>query len=136
MRLLRNIEGDGAFSWSQTIDVSFIHIRNGNRSLLVIWYLLYESVGGDCLVKDSLRRNSLAESVTDFIKFFRRQGDMGCLHRFVVDVDDSVRILDRGDIVICRLFSLAGFAGAAAKLCSWGGWYDVPATLAKGWRGG
>jgi hypothetical protein len=61
-----DIEGDRSSSWSQTIDVSLVHIRNSNGSLLVIWYLLYESVGGYHLVQDSLRRNSLAESVTDF----------------------------------------------------------------------
>jgi hypothetical protein len=66
MRLLGDIEGDRSFSWSQTIDVSLIHIRNGNGSLLIIWYLLYESMGGYRLVQDSLQRNSLAESVTDF----------------------------------------------------------------------
>jgi hypothetical protein len=63
---LRNIERYRSFSWSQTIDVSLVHIRNGNGSLLAIWYLLYESVGGYRLVQDSLRRNSLVESVTDF----------------------------------------------------------------------
>jgi hypothetical protein len=66
MRLLGDIEGDGSFSWSQTIDVSFVHIRNGNGSLLIIWYLLYESVGGYRLVQDSLWHNSLVELVTDF----------------------------------------------------------------------
>jgi hypothetical protein len=66
MRLLSNIEGDGSFSWSQTINVSLIDIGNSNGSLLVIWYLLYESVGGYCLTKDSLRHDSLMESVTDF----------------------------------------------------------------------
>jgi hypothetical protein len=84
MRLLRNIEGDGLLSWSQTIDVSLVHIRNSYGSFLVIGYLLYESVSGYRLVKDSLRRNSLAKSVTDFrgngVEFFRRQGDVGCLH--------------------------------------------------------
>jgi hypothetical protein len=120
MRLLRNIEGDGPFSWSQTIDVSFIHIRNSNGSLLVIRYLLYESVGGDRLVKDSLRCNSLTQSVMDFrgdgIEFFRRQGDMGCLHRFVVDVDDSARVLDRGDIVICWLLFFGGFCRSGGEI--------------------
>jgi hypothetical protein len=66
MQLLRNIEGDGSFSWSQTINVSLVYIRNGNRGLLIIWYLLYESVSGYRLVQDPLWRNSLAESVTDF----------------------------------------------------------------------
>jgi hypothetical protein len=66
MQFLRNVEGDGYFSWSQTIDVSFVHIRNGNRGLLVIWYLLYESVSGYRLVKDPLWRDSLTESITDF----------------------------------------------------------------------
>jgi hypothetical protein len=66
MQLLGNIEGYGSFSWSQTINVSLIHTRNGNRSLLIIWYLLYESVGGYRLVKDSLQRDSLMESVMDF----------------------------------------------------------------------
>jgi hypothetical protein len=46
--------------------VSLVYVRNGNRGLLVIGYLLYESVSGYRLVMDSLRRNSLAESVTDF----------------------------------------------------------------------
>jgi hypothetical protein len=66
MRLLGDIEEDRSFSWSQTIDVSLVHIRNSYGSLLVIWYLLYESVGGYRLVQDSLWRNSLVESVTDF----------------------------------------------------------------------
>jgi hypothetical protein len=66
MRLLSNIKGDGSFSWSQTIDVSLIDIRNSYGSLLIIWYLLYEIVGGYCLVQDSLQCDSLAESVTDF----------------------------------------------------------------------
>jgi hypothetical protein len=66
MRFLHNIEGDGPFSWSQTINVSLVYVRNGNRGLLVIGYLLYESVSGYRLVQDPLRRNSLAESVTDF----------------------------------------------------------------------
>jgi hypothetical protein len=73
---LRNIEGDGPFTWSQTIDVNLVSIRNSNGSLLIIWYLLYESVGGYRLVQDSLQRNSLVESVTDFWgygeEFFRR----------------------------------------------------------------
>jgi hypothetical protein len=63
---LRNVEGDGSFSWSQTIDVSLVHIRNGNRGLLVIWYLLYESVGRYHLILDSLWHNSLVKSVMDF----------------------------------------------------------------------
>jgi hypothetical protein len=63
---LRNIEGDGPFSWSQTINVSLVYVRNGNRGLLVIWYLLYESVSGYRLVQDPLRRNSLVELVMDF----------------------------------------------------------------------
>jgi hypothetical protein len=120
MRLLCNIEGDGSFSWSQTIDVSLIHIRNSDGSLLIIWYLLYESVSGYHLVKDSLRHNSLVESVTDFrgdgIKSFWRQGDMRCLHRFVVDVDDSAQVLDRGDIVICRLFSFGRFGRCGGEV--------------------
>jgi hypothetical protein len=66
MRILSNIERYRSFSWSQTIDVSLVNIRNGNGSFLVIWYLLYESVSGYYLVKDSLRRDSLMESVTDF----------------------------------------------------------------------
>jgi hypothetical protein len=69
MRLLSNIERYRLFSWSQTIDVSLINIRNGNGSLLVVWYLLYESVGGYCLAKDPLQRDSLAESVTDFWRY-------------------------------------------------------------------
>jgi hypothetical protein len=117
---LRNIEGDGPFSWSQTIDVSLVHIRNSYGSFLVIGYLLYESVSGYCLVKDSLRRNSLVKSLTDFrgygVEFFRRQGDVGCLHRLVVDVDDSARGLDRGDIVICRLFFFGGFSGSGSEI--------------------
>jgi hypothetical protein len=76
MRLLSNIERYRSFSWSQTIDVSLVHIRNSYGSLLVIRYLLYESVGGYRLVKDSLRHDSLAESVTDFrgygVKFLWR----------------------------------------------------------------
>jgi hypothetical protein len=124
MRLLRNIEGDGTFSWSQTIDVSFIHIRNSNGSLLIIRYLLYESMSGYRLVKNSLRRNSLAESVTDFrgdgIEFFRRQGNMGCLHRFVVDINDSARVLDRGDIVISWLFFFGGFGGGGGEIAFMG----------------
>jgi hypothetical protein len=125
MQLLRNIEGDGPFSWSQTIDVSLVHIRNSNGSLLIIWYLLYESMSGYRLVKDSLLRNSLMKSVTDFrgdgIEFFRRQGDMGCLHRLVVDIDDCAWVLDRGDKVVCQLFVFAGFGGGGSKVALMGG---------------
>jgi hypothetical protein len=66
MRLLSNIEGYWFFSWSQTVNVSLVDIRNGNRSFLIIWYLLYESVGGYCLIKDPLWHDSLTELVTDF----------------------------------------------------------------------
>jgi hypothetical protein len=70
MRLLCNIEGDGSFSWSQTIDVSLVNIRNSDRGFFVrwyfIWYLLYKSMGGYRLVKDSLWHDSLVESIMDF----------------------------------------------------------------------
>jgi hypothetical protein len=60
------LTGDRSFSWSQTINVSLIDLRNGNGSLLIIWYLLYESMGGYRLIQDSLRHDSLAKSVMDF----------------------------------------------------------------------
>jgi hypothetical protein len=41
---------------------------------------------------------------------------VGCLHRLVVDIDDSAWVLDRGDIVICRLLLLAGFGGGGSKV--------------------
>jgi hypothetical protein len=63
---LSNIEGDGSFSWSQTINVSLIDIRNSNGGFFIIWYLLYESTSGYCLVKDSLWHDSLVESIMDF----------------------------------------------------------------------
>jgi hypothetical protein len=76
MQLLSNIERYRSFSWSQTIDVSLVHIRSSYGSLLVIGYLLYKSVSGYCLVQDPLWRNSLTESVMDFrgygVEFFWR----------------------------------------------------------------
>jgi hypothetical protein len=70
MQLLGNIEGDGSFSWSQTINVSLINIRNSNRGFFVrwyfIWYLLYKGMSGYRLVKDSLWRDSLAELIINF----------------------------------------------------------------------
>jgi hypothetical protein len=51
------------------LTVSFVHIRNSNRGLLIIWYLLYKSMGVYCLVKDLLWRDSLAESVMDFRRY-------------------------------------------------------------------
>jgi hypothetical protein len=74
MQLLSNIERYRSFSWSQTIDVSLVHIRNSYGSLLVIGYLLYKSVSGYHLVQDPLWRNSLVESAMDFrgygVEFF------------------------------------------------------------------
>jgi hypothetical protein len=120
MRLLRNIEGDGPFSWSQTIDVSLIYIRNSYGSFLIIGYLIYESVSGYRLVQDSLQHNSLAKSVMDFrgdgVEFFWRQGDVGCLYRLVVDVDNSAQVLDRGDIVICWLFFFGGLGRGGGEI--------------------
>jgi hypothetical protein len=69
VQLLGNIEGDGSFSWSKTINVSLIYIRNSNGSLLVIWYLLYESVSGYRLVQNSLQRDGLVESIMDFWRY-------------------------------------------------------------------
>jgi hypothetical protein len=48
------------------INISLIDIRNSYGSLLVIWYLLYKSVGEYHLIQDSLQCDSLVESVTDF----------------------------------------------------------------------
>jgi hypothetical protein len=111
MQLLGNIEGDGSFSWSQTINVSLINIRNSTRGFFLrwsfIWYLLYKSVSGYHLVKDSLQCDSLVESLRNFWGYGEEllwwQSDEWCLHWLVVDVNDGARVLNRGYIVICWL---------------------------------